>query len=91
MINEVHHEKLSRRTGPHAIPAVVHAVLLVTATRPSIAYRITWIIRPNTIVVAFVDAQGIQNLSVARVMITQLHSRSKAFHEFKTVFSASLR
>ena len=66
MISEVHHEKPSRRTGTHAIPVVVYAVPLEIATRPSIEYRIRWIIRPDTIVAAPVNAQGMQNLSFAR-------------------------
>ena len=90
MINKIYHEKLPRQTEPHAMPVAVHLALLEIATRPSIAYRTTWIIRPTTIVAAFVDAQGIQNLSLARVMTTQLHSRSKALHDSETVFCTYL-
>ena len=38
------------------------------------------------IVAAFVKAQGIQNLSIAKVMTTQLHSQSKALHLSRSLF-----
>jgi hypothetical protein len=38
------------------------------------------------IVAAFDIAQGDQNLSVAKIMTTQLHSQSKALHHSRTIF-----
>lgn len=86
MINKIYHEKLPRQTEPHAMPVAVHLALLEIATRPSIAYRGPCIIVLSMIVAAFDIAQGDQNLSVAKIMTTQLHSQSKALHHSRTIF-----